>query len=393
MFPELHEMSDHLGLIPGLEPDAVRDLALFRAPACVSVYLPAGPGAAGERARIEAKDRLREATEQVRDSPAVAGLAAALEASAAELVEDPVLWRDPGAALAIFISPSGRRVHRLPTAVRGSTRVSDRFHLLPLLGVLAFPHAGWVLALSENAVRLVAVSADGAAEPVRVPQLPESLRGELRLDLTGDRSTLAHLRTSEDPKERLREYSFAIERSVREAVGTSPWPVIIAAAEPLASIYDAVHTQHSRSGGIIAGNPDELSDRELAIAAQPLFDRARSESIAALAAAFREDAPGSRTLAELTAVAVAATEGAIHTLFVDREAAVPGRIDDVTGEVVQQSASVANYDIVDEIARRAMHSGARVLAVRGDEMPAAGPVAAILRYAPGRPGADDGRAK
>jgi hypothetical protein len=36
--------------------------------------------------------------------------------------------------------------------------------------------------------------------------------------------------------------------------------------------------------------------------------------------------------------------------------------------------------VVDEIARRAWLAGARVLAVRRDEIPAQGSVAAILRY-------------
>ena len=39
------------------------------------------------------------------------------------------------------------------------------------------------------------------------------------------------------------------------------------------------------------------------------------------------------------------------------------------------------YGVVDEIARRVLLQGGRVLAVRGDDVPGGGPVAAILRYA------------
>jgi hypothetical protein len=42
----------------------------------------------------------------------------------------------------------------------------------------------------------------------------------------------------------------------------------------------------------------------------------------------------------------------------------------------------ATYGIVDEIARRVLLAGGRVLAVRAADMPGEGPVAAILRYAP-----------
>jgi len=48
-----------------------------------------------------------------------------------------------------------------------------------------------------------------------------------------------------------------------------------------------------------------------------------------------------------------------------------------------------SYGVVDEIARRVLSSGGRVLAVRGAEVPGGGPVAAIFRYplsAPPAPG-------
>src|SRR5690554_7117485 len=51
--------------------------------------------------------------------------------------------------------------------------VSDRFHLKPLLRATTFPQAAHVLALSENAVRLIEVSADLPAKEIKVPNLPK----------------------------------------------------------------------------------------------------------------------------------------------------------------------------------------------------------------------------
>jgi hypothetical protein len=60
---------------------------------------------------------------------------------------------------------------------------------------------------------------------------------------------------------------------------------------------------------------------------------------------------------------------------------VPGSIDEETGAVTLSPAAGANrYGVVDEIARRAWFAGARVLAVRRDDIPDQGSVAAILRY-------------
>ncbi|HTT27654.1 MAG TPA: hypothetical protein VMG37_04535 [Solirubrobacteraceae bacterium] len=56
-------------------------------------------------------------------------------------------------------------------------------------------------------------------------------------------------------------------------------------------------------------------------------------------------------------------------------------IDEETGAVALSPGSSADrYGVVDEIARRAWLAGARVLALRRDEIPAQGSVAAILRY-------------
>ena len=79
----------------------------------------------------------------------------------------------------------------------------------------------------------------------------------------------------------------------------------------------------------------------------------------------------------------AATYGLVDTVLVDMDEVVPGYVDDETGAVTfDETADAANYGVVDEIARRVWLTGGGVLAVRSDDVPGAGSVAAILRYAP-----------
>ena len=62
---------------------------------------------------------------------------------------------------------------------------------------------------------------------------------------------------------------------------------------------------------------------------------------------------------------------------------VPGQIDDETGAVTFDDADDAvNYGAVDEIARRVLQNGGKVLAVRREDVPGGSSVAAILRYVP-----------
>ena len=80
--------------------------------------------------------------------------------------------------------------------------------------------------------------------------------------------------------------------------------------------------------------------------------------------------------------------------LVDDVPGVPADLDDSLGAATERSQSArligaegdadeddaASYGVVDEIARRVVLTGGRVLAVRRDDLPDRAPVAAILRH-------------
>ena len=68
-------------------------------------------------------------------------------------------------------------------------------------------------------------------------------------------------------------------------------------------------------------------------------------------------------------------------MIVDIDHVVPGAVDETTGSVTLASTSGAmSYDVIDEIAGRAILAGARFLGVRRPDVPCDAPLAAILRY-------------
>jgi hypothetical protein len=71
----------------------------------------------------------------------------------------------------------------------------------------------------------------------------------------------------------------------------------------------------------------------------------------------------------------------VAAIAVDIDATVPGFVDDETGAVtLADSGSAATHGVVDQIAGRVLLTGGRVLAIRRDEIPGGGELAAVLRY-------------
>jgi hypothetical protein len=125
-----------------------------------------------------------------------------------------------------------------------------------------------------------------------------------------------------------------------------------------------------------------MSDADMAAHARGLLDRLHSDEVAAVRALHAERNSSGRSTTDIAQAARAATMGAIAILLVDIDTTVPGTIDEQSGAVrFAETESAANYCLIDEIARRALLSGARVLAVRAADLPGDTPLAAILRYA------------
>jgi hypothetical protein len=158
-------------------------------------------------------------------------------------------------------------------------------------------------------------------------------------------------------------------------------PLILAAAQPIDSIFRSVNSYPRLAASTIEGSPEGRTDLELGEAARAILDRVYEEQLRDERALFDERSAAGRTAVEINDLGRAATFGAVDTLFVDIDATAPGTVDEVTGAVTLDDApGTDDYGVVDEIARRVILSDGTVLAVRGDEVPGGGPAAAILRY-------------
>lgn len=355
----------------------VRRIAELRAPWCVTVYGSVDSWLRGNHATPAAEAQIRSAMDGLRIGGAPREVADAirerLEQVSARSASDPGGIDRHTRSVGIFASETGIELFALTTTPSPWVGVADRFLIGPLLeAALSLVPPVFVLALSEDEVRLIDVTAHPAAT-LEVPGLPHDFESTLALDLTGDRESLSHLRTSEDPKGRLRQYAQAVDRAVQPVLRRAGALLVIAAAEPLASIYRSTTSHPLVASSAIAGNHDGDSIPRFADLAAPIIESHRRTTLEAHLARFAELPARSHVLAGLDEIADAARDHAIDTLFVDVDRRLP-----VPGEAFDGRTTI---DRVDEIIRHALADDTTIVPVRASDLPTSDPVAAVLRYA------------
>jgi hypothetical protein len=360
----------------------VERLLESRHPASVSIYLSTDPVSDGQAERIELGNLATEAERQLVEAGFAKAEVTPIADSLADLKDDSEFWRFQARSLAVFVTPDATSTFRLPHRLRSAVEVSDRFHVKPLVRAVTFPQVAFVLALAQGSVRLIEVAPDVEPEPVDVPDLPSDVASFVGKASIRDRSPIRRLQGSEGQKVRMRQYGRAVDQALRPLLGGLGVPLILAAAEPLDSIYRSVSTYPHLAAPTIAGNPETTTNAELAAAARTVLDELNAAALSEVRDLYRRREPESRAAADLAVIARAATFGAVDTVLVDIDASVPGSVDDETGAIELSDADDAvDYGVIDEIVRRVWRTGGMVLAVRREDVPGAGPAAAILRYA------------
>ncbi|WIY52024.1 hypothetical protein O9Z70_11090 [Devosia sp. YIM 151766] len=353
-----------------------------RADACVSIYLKTTPVTENIQAsRIEMKNFIKEVQLQLEEAGLDKRRLALLLDGLNDLLDDDEFWRFQANSLAVFATPDSIQTYRLANELTSMVQVSDRFHLKPLFRAITFPHSAFILALSENAVRLVEMNADLPASEIKVPGLPKDAASALGKSTLNDRSFSGRIHGSEGQNVRLQQYVRQVDAALRSVLAGRETPLILAATGRVAELFKQICSYSALLPETIADSPDRLTEAELVARARPVLDNAYAKQVADIRAVFDKRAGERRTTTDISDAARAATFGAIQTLLVDIDSVVAGFIDNESGAVtfVEQDDAKA-YGVVDQITARAFVNGATVLGVRREDIPGGGDLAAILRY-------------
>jgi hypothetical protein len=367
-------------------------LALGRHGPCVSVFLPthrAGPEV--QQAPIRLKNLLRQATDALKSDGVRAPEIDRLLAPLRRLLDDRLFWQYQSDGLALFSRPGWWRSFRVPLDLPELAVVDDRFHVSPLLPLLAGDGHFFVLALSQNQIRLLEGTRD-RVEEVELPGVPLGVRDALQgqeiqkqLQLyVADRGGVGaggvyhgHGHPGEGQAERILRYFRKVDRALREVLAGEHAPMVLAAVEHLSPIYHQANTYPQLVDEVLPGSPEGLRSHELHARAwpivEPLFLRAQREA----AARYDRLAGTGLTSQDPQDIVRAAEDGRIETLFVSQHPAGPSA---AAGDVSGSDEDSRLRDVLELATVTALSKGGTVYVFPAGEVPGGGSAAAVFRY-------------
>jgi len=184
----------------------------------------------------------------------------------------------------------------------------------------------------------------------------------------------------DEHKTDLLRYFQMVDRGLHEFLRNERAPLFLASVEYLWPIYHAANTYpHLQKAGI-AGNPDHATTEKLFEEswklAAPLFRQPRLNALAKYA----KTAGTGYTTEDPETVLLAAHQGLVDTLFLDRDAEWYGSFDPVTGSLtLSNPLPSSEEELLNQAAILTLRHGGKVWSCPPRETPRSLPIAAMLR--------------
>lgn len=369
-----------------LDRKQLKQLADCKSAPAVSLYLPTHrTGRETRQDPIRLKNLLKDAEQQLEsqghDAATRQQVLAAAEQIPEEVTDD--FWRNGRDGLALLLDSDKSLCFKLPIDVPEVAAVGEGFVLGPLVRYLQGDGHYYVLAASQNSLRMLSGDKHHLDE-IEVDSLPEDFRDALNID-EYQSSLQFHSHTTgtgsdaiyhghgggegEDKKKQLLEYFHRIDKPLSRFLNDERAPLVFAGVEYLFPIFQQACSYDHLLDKPLAGNPDDRSAEELHTGtweiAAPYFQSRMAEQIERFGTAKAGDF-GSDKVEEIDQ---AATRGQIATLFVAQSAYDQA-----------QGSSDGNLKKVASVCNQTLLTDGEVFICDDSQMPTESSMAAIYRF-------------
>lgn len=384
-------------MIDDITDDDLRAIAAVEDPLAVSVLMPTFT--AGREVR-QNKVRFKNLLGKVRETMDRRGIRSDQIESrlggGEALCENEAWWQHQGHGLAWFADGSGSQTFRLPVEVEERYELGAHHYLRPLIVVPQENRRFFLLAVSQNRVRLF------RGDRFQIDQLePDDLPSDLRSALNIDEFTQSlqqHSTTSRQiagdmtfhgqggagmevqKRDEILPFFRRLDHVFRSHFGEQRLPLLFAGVDFLFPIFQQASNYAHLVDHPIEGNPDELKPKELQQGAMKAircdFDKVIDDAIATYHREVGRHEAGTDAWSILTA----ARDGLVDTLMlcegdtrwvVERDAGKNFRDAD--------PGSDGAFELGNEAAVSTLRTGGRVLSCPRDKMPDRHTMAAVFR--------------
>lgn len=389
--------------MPRLSIDELKNLIERTQGPCVSVYMPtqkAGPDTRQNPIRF--KNLMREVEERL-DGRGIDPQAATGWLKPASELDRADFWENQDHGLVVFVSPDVFRYYRLPIEVPELVDVAEHFHLKPLVPLLTNNGRFYILALSQDEVRLMEGTRSRAQE-VEVENMPKSMaealqyydtskEGQFRIATSRGGTSNSFQQPGafhgqgspgQDKEQRdILQFFQLVDEALHEKLRNQKAPLVLAGVEYLLPIYQEANTYPHLMKEGITGNPEilkpeELHDRAWPIV-EPLFQQPQQEALELYQELAGTDS--SKASSDLKEIISAAYYQRVDSLFVAEGYQQWGQFDPENMAVhLHPEPEGADEDMLDFATVHTLLNGGTVYELTPEKMPDQTSAAAILRY-------------
>lgn len=251
------------------------------------------------------------------------------------LLEDDAFWQQGCEGIALFRSPSRFEALPVPFSVPERTILQDHFYLEPLIPMLAFDNAIFVLCIEEHQVRLLEMNRQ-EIEDLTPDDMPQSLEQIARHHPenpghfhngnpsgdghSGDPVVTGTPESGASSDWQARYFCEAIAEAVKHRLRNHDEPLYLCTDQKLATLFRSTTDCRNLRAATIPSKPGPLPDQGLHAVAWNIHDReekANREAMIATAKALPKDGSA---LNDADQAFTAARRGAVELAIISEEA-------------------------------------------------------------------------
>ncbi|MDT8305193.1 MAG: hypothetical protein RRC07_04605 [Anaerolineae bacterium] len=387
-----------------ISQEDLEELLRERHEPAISVYLPMeqrGPDVRGNPIRL--KNALAEIESELKEEGWRAPDVEALLAAPRKMLQDTPYWQHQREGLALFLAPDFLHHYRLALSFEPQTIINTRFFVKPILPYFSAGGHYYVVAVSQQQVRLLRATRHTVEEVPLGDEIPASLAEALEYD-DPEEHLNAHTVTAGGPgrqggrpevthhghgsiddaaDERLRRFLRKVSAGLQKRLPGERAPLVLAAVDYLHPLFAEAH--HSNELYLlqqgIHGNPEHDESAQLHKQSWELVAPVFATQEEQARSRYHNMAGTEQASADLEEIVLGAVQGRVDSLFVATDQQRWGHYDEANHRIaLHDEQQTGDDELLDFAAVHTLVNGGTVYAVSHEAVPADAVAAAIFRY-------------